>query len=148
MDILAVADKLAGTNVTQTLVTILNRRSIQKFITDLNTQVQLFQQGENSESVQLMAVGGTYAPSTIRIKRAKGQPSNRITLRDTGDFYNTFSVDVKANASFSIQADTEKGDQDLQSRWGDNIVGLQQENIDLVMIRLEEEFYKQVMRGL
>ena len=41
-----------------------------------------------------------------------------------------------------------KGDQDLQDRWGDNIVGLQTENEVLVMDYLRNEFYKMMYKGL
>lgn len=147
-DILQVAEKLARTNVTQTLVKILNKPKTKKFITDLNTKVQLFDYGENNEGVQLSAIGRPYAPSTIRIKARKGQPSNRVTLKDTGDFYKTFDVQVKNNANFTITANTMKSGQDLEDRWGDDIVGLQDENVIKVMQYLETEFYKEVFRGL
>jgi len=148
VDVLDVAYKLSKTNVTQTLVKILNKPSIQKFITDLNTKVQLFDQGEDSNEVQLAAIGGTYAPSTIRIKARKGQPSNRVTLKDTGDFYKTFTITVKPNANFSIDADTIKAGTNLEDRWGENIVGLQKENEVLVMDRLRDEYFKIIFRGL
>ena len=148
MDILAVADKLAGTNVTKVLIKILNKKSIQKYITDLNTKVQLFDYGEDSRGVQLAAIGGGYAPSTIRIKRKKNQPANRVTLKDTGDFYKSFDITVHANASFTIGADTDKGDTDLTDRWGSEIVGLNGEHVTLVLELLEEEFYKEVLKGV
>ena len=146
MDILTVANRLAKTDVTKALVKILNKKSIQKFITDLNTKVQLFDMGEDSRGVELMAVGGTYAPSTIRIKQKKRQPTNRITLKDTGDFYKTFDVVVNNNASFRIEADTMKGGQNLEDRWGEDIVGLQEESIELVLDKLRDEFYKAIYK--
>lgn len=148
MDILEVAVRLSKNNPTKTLVKILNKPKIQKFITDLNTKVQLFDQGEDSREVQLSDIGGTYAPSTIRIKARKGQPSNRVTLKDTGDFHKTFEVIVKPNANFTIIADTDKDGTDLTNRWGSDIVGLQKDNIDLVMNRLREEYFKIIYRGL
>jgi len=146
MDVLDVAYKLAKVNVTAVLVKILKKPKTQKFITDLNTKVQLFDYGEDSRGIQLAAVGGTYAPSTIKIKARKGQPTNRVTLKDTGDFYKTFDVQVKPNANFSITANTMKSGQDLEDRWGDNILGLQDENVIKVMEYLETEFYKVVLR--
>lgn len=146
-DILEVAVRLSKTDPTKTLVKILNRKSIQKFIISLNTEVQLFDQGEDSNEVQLAATGGGYAPSTIRIKARKGQPSNRVTLKDTGDFYKTFTVTVKPNANFIINADTDKEGTNLEDRWGDKIVGLQKDNIDLVMDRLRDEYFKIIYRG-
>ena len=32
--------------------------------------------------------GGKYSPTTVRIKQEKGQPTDRVTLRDTGDWQN------------------------------------------------------------
>tara|TARA_R110000824_G_scaffold158397_3_gene332216 strand:- start:67 stop:513 length:447 start_codon:yes stop_codon:yes gene_type:complete len=148
MDILLIADRLAKVDVTQVLVNILKKKKTQKFITNLNTRVQLFDYGEDSRGIQLMATGGTYAPSTIRIKKKKRQPTNRVTLKDTGDFYKTFEVIVKPNASFSIKADTIKNEKDLEDRWGEDIVGLQDESEVLVMEYLENEFYKTIFRGL
>ena len=148
VDILQVAAKLARTNVTQTLVKILKKKSTVKFITGLNTKVQLFDQGEDSRGIELAAVGGSYALSTIRIKKKKRQPSNRITLKDTGKFHKSFDIQVKPNANFTITADTMKEGQDLTDRWGKDIIGLQDENVVLVMEFLEREFWKVVFRGL
>ncbi len=149
-DILEAAVRLTKNDPTKTLVKILNKPAIQKFITDLNTEVQLYDQGEDSEGQQLANVSpiGGYAPSTIRIKSRKGQPSNRVTLKDTGDFYKTFDVTVKPNANFIINANTIKEGQDLQDRWGENIVGLRKDNVELVMNRLSEEYFKIIFRGL
>ena len=147
-DILEVAVRLTKTDPTKTLVKILNREGIQKFITDLNTKVQLFDQGEDSNEIQLSAIGGIYTESTIRLSRTPKQNRSHINLKDTGDFYKTFEVTVKPNANFTITADTIKSGQDLEDRWGDNIVGLQKENVDLVMERLLQEYFKIIFRGL
>ena len=148
VDILTLAYRLARTDVTKTLVRILNKKTTQKFITDLNTKVQLFDYGEDSEGVQLSAIGGLYAESTIRISRPKKKNRSHINLKDTGAFYKTFDITVKQNADFTITANTNKGDQDLEDRWGDNIVGLQTENEVLVMDYLRNEFYKMMYKGL
>ena len=147
-DILEVANRLAKTDVTKTLVKILNRKSIKKFITDLNTNVQLLDFGEDSEGTQLSAIGGIYAQSTIRLSRTPKQNRSHINLKDTGAFYKTFDVVVSNNASFRIVADTMKGDYNLEKRWGDHIVGLQDENVILVLDKLRDEYYKQIYRGL
>jgi len=147
-DILEVANRLAKTDVTKTLVKILNRKSIQKFITDLNTNVQLLEYGEDSEGTQLSAIGGIYAQSTIRLSRTPKQNRSHINLKDTGAFYKTFDVVVSNNASFKITANTMKGDQNLEDRWGSNIIGLQDENVVLVLDRLRDEFYKELYKGL
>ena len=142
MDVLIVARKLSKINVTNTLVKILNKKATKKFITDLNTKVQLFDYGEDNRGIELAAIGGSYAPSTIKIKARKGQPSNRVTLKDTGDFHKSFDVSVKSNASFSITANTMKNGKDLEDRWGEDIIGLQKENEEKVIDFLRDEFYK------
>lgn len=147
-DVLEIAVRLAKTDVTKTLVKILNKKSVQKFITNLNTKVQLVDFGEDSRGVQLSAIGGLYAESTIRLSRPKKKNRSHINLKDTGAFHKSFDVQVKANANFSITADTMKGDQDLEDRWGDNIVGLQDGNVVLVMEMLESEFLKILFKGL
>ena len=147
-DILEIAERLAKTDVTKTLVKILNKKSTQKFITDLNTKVQLLDFGEDSQGVQLSAIGGIYAESTIRLSKTKKKNRSHINLKDTGAFYKTFDVVVSNNANFSITADTMKGGKDLEDRWGDKIVGLQKENIDLVLDMLREEYFKVIFRGL
>ena len=106
----------------------------------------MFDYGEDSRGVQLASIGGSYAPSTIAIKRRKGQPSNRVTLKDTGDFYKSFEVVVKPNASFLIDSDPMKEGQNLEDRYGDNIEGLQPENIVKVMDYLRTKFYAIIYR--
>lgn len=148
LDILQVADRLAKTNVQKVLVKILNKRSIQKFITDLNTKVQLVEFGEDNRGVQLSAIGGIYAVSTL--KRSKTRKKNRSTvnLKDTGDYHKSFKVIVKPNANFIIDSDPIKNGVSLFERYGDDVEGLQPENMQLVLDRLEIEFYKEVFRGL
>lgn len=138
--------KLAEVDVTKVLVKILNDNKIKKKITDLNTNVQLLKGGEDSDGKKLASIGGGYAPSTIKIKKIKRQPTKRVTLKDTGDFYGSFDIKVEGNANFSITADTTKGSYDLTERWGDQILGLNENNVKLVLEILEQEFYKQVLR--
>ncbi len=57
-------------------------------IKELQTQEQLYQ-GKNSKGIDIKPA---YAESTIKIKRKKGQPTNRVTLFDKGDFYNSLEI--------------------------------------------------------
>lgn len=54
----------------------------------LQTQEQLFQ-GTNSKGIDIKPA---YANSTIKIKRKKGLPTDRVTLFDSGDFYRSLQV--------------------------------------------------------
>ena len=92
------------------------------FIVYLNTEFQLFD-GVNAKGVPLDDIGGSYAESTIKRKARKGQPTDRVTLKDKGDFYKTFSVDVFDDELY-IEASTLKGSFNLTERWGDDLIGL------------------------
>lgn len=59
------------------------------YIVDMNAEEQLFEQGINRLGVDIMDYA-PYSPLTIAIKEEKGQPTNRVTLRDTGDFEASF----------------------------------------------------------
>jgi len=67
-----------------------------------------------------------YAPYTILIKDQKGQPTDRVTLKDTGEFYDSISVDVNSK-SYELVASDDKTD-DLQNIDGNRILGLTKEN--------------------
>lgn len=97
-----------------------------KLIIDLNTQEQLFE-GINSEGQDLESIGGEYRPYTIEIKRQQGLPTDRVTLFQSGSFYDSFEIDV-FKGGFNIVADTDKEDGDLQFRWGSEILGLTEDS--------------------
>ena len=109
-------------------------------IIEMNTIDQLYKQGINSKGQSLKAIGGDYAYLTKDIKSHFNQPFDRITLKDTGEFYESFNVRV-TSTDFTIEADTMK-DEDLTIRWGEDIIGLTDENmqrlIDFCKIRYVE----------
>jgi hypothetical protein len=59
-----------------------------KVILELQTQEQMYQ-GIDSKGIDIKPA---YADSTIKIKRKKFQPTDRVTLFDTGAFYNSLEV--------------------------------------------------------
>lgn len=96
------------------------------FIIDMNVEDQLYQQGVNRNAVPI----SDYAPYrelTISIKRVKNQPTNRVTLRDTGDFHSSFYLQIGEDA-FAIDARDSKTD-DLIKKYGRQILGLTDENL-------------------
>lgn len=72
-----------------------------EIIIDMNTET-LFS-GKDSLGKSL----GKYAPRTIEYKKLKGQPYNRITLKDEGDFYEGFFVKTH-KIGWSISSKDEK----------------------------------------
>lgn len=67
-----------------------------------------------------------YAPLTILIKDQKGQPTDRVTLKDTGAFYEGIFVDVNSE-TFEIDSSDEKSEA-LKVKYGERIFGLTPEN--------------------
>ena len=96
------------------------------YIIDMNAEEQLFEQGVNRLGVSIMDYA-PYSPVTIAIKEAKGQPTNRVTLRDEGDFQSSFYLEV-GDKQFEIKASDFKTE-DLIKKYGRQILGLTNENI-------------------
>ena len=94
-------------------------------ITDMNSEDQLYEQGINRLGVNIMDYA-PYSPLTIEIKKEKGQPYNRVTLRDEGDFEQSFYVEADRQ-QFTIKAADWKTEGLIQ-RYGRQILGLTEEN--------------------
>ena len=71
-------------------------------IVDQQTEGQMFE-GKDSNDKNIVP---KYALSTKIIKQKKGQPTSRVTLKDTGDLYGNIKVDAKTNEMI-ISANTE-----------------------------------------
>lgn len=97
------------------------------YIVDLNAEEQLYEQGVNNLGVSISDYA-PYSPVTIEIKKAKGQPTNRVTLRDEGDFESSFFIEVGQN-QFEIKASDWKTEE-LIKKYGRQILGLTNENIE------------------
>lgn len=96
------------------------------YIVDLNAQDQLYEEGINRLGVSIMDYA-PYRPLTIAIKEQKGQPTNRVTLRDTGDFESSFYLEV-SNKQFEVK-DSDWKTEALIKKYGRQILGLTDENI-------------------
>lgn len=95
------------------------------FICDMNAQQQLFEQGKTTTGVDIWSYA-PYSPFTIEIKQSKGQPINRVTLRDEGDFQKSFYIETQSD-EFEIKANDWKTEI-LKRQYGDEIMGLSPEN--------------------
>ena len=108
---------------------VLNNSKIKNMVIELNTEDQLYSKGIDSLGNSL----GLYSEITISIKRSKGQPTDRVTLKDTGDFYDTFKVDVR-EGEIVITANTIKDQDDLIQKYGSDIIGLTDDNLQKLII--------------
>ena len=119
----------------------------QNFIIQLNTEgqptSQLFKFGVDSLGVSL----GEYADFTIQKKIEDGQLFDRITLKDTGDFYETFIV-RPLKKGFSMRANPDKEDNNLFDEFGSEIVGLTKENEVILAAFIEKDFNDELEKRL
>lgn len=136
---------LAKMNVNVEIRKVLERKEVQDVIIAMNTRVQLYELGENSLGVKLSAIGGDYSPYTKEIKMAKGQPIDRVTLRDTGEFYASFVVKVLPNGDFEITANPIKDEDNLFERWGNEVTGLQPKNLAKILDYVEAEIINKLL---
>lgn len=107
---------------------LFQQTSFRKLIIDLNTEEQLYSQGVDSKGVQL----GEYSTYTKGLKQNKGQRTDHITLKDTGEFYKSFSIRLEGS-SFRIIADGQKEDTNLFKEYGIDILGLTEDSMDVVV---------------
>lgn len=85
-----------------------SRDDVKKFIIELNTMGQLFDLGVDSLGNQLPLYSETTEILTNGLKRA-GTP---FTLKNTGEFYDSFIIVPDNNGNAEIQANTLKADVD------------------------------------
>lgn len=97
-----------------------------------NTYDQLYDKGITATGISIWDYA-PYSPITIQYKQEMGQPYDRVTLRDTGEFYQSFYLQID-NEKFAFDAEDWKT-RDLLRLYGDEIMGLTDSNIQ----RLEDE---------
>lgn len=151
MDVLLrLAQRAANLNPNEILNAVLANKELQEKILDLNRYGQLFDKGINSEGKRLSDIGGSYSPVTLDISIAKGRPkksANHIDLHDTGEFYDSFYITLGED-SFEIEANPIKDDTNLLTEWGDEILGLTDESLDILAGWVREELYPALIEYL
>jgi len=79
-----------------------------------------------------------YSALTVIIKRGKGQPSDRVTLKDDGDFHNSFYLEADQFPVIFNARDIKTGL--LSEKYGEeNIFGLSRESLDIFLEEIKED---------
>lgn len=107
---------------------------------------QLYIEGVDSEGDKIKTYKAVspnvYSQKTINIKKAKGEPFDRVTLFDTGDFYKTFYV-KQLEDHYLIAGDARKEDGLISDNVNlTNIFGLTEQNKDkFIEINLKKSIF-------
>lgn len=112
-------------------------------IIKLNVEDQLYDKGVDGNGNKL---NPPYAESTKVRKRKKGQPTNRVTLKDSGEFYKGFYLWYEEDG-FSIQVDDIKTKY-LVNRYGKDIAGLDRESMDKMRRMIGEKIIVKIQKML
>lgn len=107
---------------------------------------QLYRRGINGQGKKIMDYA-PYAASTIKKKRKKGQPTTRVTLKDTGVFHESMYV-VFDSEGFYITSDDEKTKY-LIKKYGKEIFRLTDENFNRILrSHIRKELVKRLKRAI
>ncbi len=137
--ILQLTDRIAKLDEGLLLRNFVSIPAVQKFILDLNRRDQLFNKGIDSKNRAL----GVYTPFTINSKQERGVPvpsDFHITLFDTGEFYSTFVI-IPGKDFFEIDANPIREDTNLFDDFGEDIIGLNDENLQVLI-----DFFKETIQ--
>ena len=75
-----------------------------------------------------------YAPRTVAKKIKKGQPFDRVTLRDTGEFYKSLHVAFDGDGFYIASVEQELSEI-LKAKYGNAILRLSDENLNILIRR-------------
>lgn len=104
--------------------------SHEKEIIEAVVQNQLYERGINGTGVEIMSYE-PYRHRTIKNKQRKGQPYNRVTLKDTGEWYNSLRLVYDVDGFFITSTD-EKNTY-LKKKYGPTILRLTNENLSMIL---------------
>lgn len=96
---------------------------------------QLYQQGINGKGEFIMDYQ-PYRPKTIKKKRRKGQPYDRVTLHDKGDFYRSMKLQRIAGGFGVVASDDSVKVDKLLKRYKPTILRLTNENLNWLLQEL------------
>lgn len=124
-------------NIDEIILEITQEKETQDFLIEV-LQDQLFTTGEDGNGLSL----GDYSPVTVQIKRAKNQPTDRITLKDTGEFYESYEIEP-FKGGFIIDADGQKSPSDnLFVKYGDDILKPNDETLTEIAEYYEHKLFE------
>lgn len=112
-----------------------NDENLRKIILNLIRDKQLMNEGVDSEGFII----GTYSYITELLSEGRKKQGEPYNLNDTGDFFQSMVVDV-AKDKLTINADYAKMED--KNWWNINILNLTDENLELYINNLKENYIR------
>ena len=97
-------------------------------VVDMIFEEQLYMEGVNGYNVPIMDYQ-PYSPVTVWYKEQKGQPTDRVTLRDEGDFASAGALERLDALTAEVISEDWKSEP-LQNKYGKEILRLKPDNMD------------------
>lgn len=107
---------------------------------------QLYRRGIEGRGIKIMDYE-PYTKATIKIKKKKGQPTTRVTLRDTGSFHKSMFLVFDSEGFYVTSSDEKTGK--LVARYGETIFRLTDENFNRILNKhIRRELVKQLKKAV
>ena len=125
---------------------ILSDRAILNWIEEANRKQLLT--GKNSFDVKLSDIGGGYSDFTLQLNPNKQR--DVVNLLDTSEFY--ASITAKVDTSLleidadPIKTDDNGKDTNLYDRWGEDILGLNEEHLQELIDTLKDKLIIEILK--
>jgi len=103
------------------------------------SQLNEGKRGDNTE------IAPEYTPFTKTLKRAKGQPTDRVTLKDRGDFWK--SITTSPTDRFVEIYATDKKTDELLAKYGEEILGLNENNITILQDKFKDYIITKILNS-
>lgn len=107
---------------------------------------QLYRRGIDGKGVKIMDYQ-PYTATTVKIKRRKGQPTTRVTLRDTGAFHKSMFLVFDSEGFYVTSSDNKT--QELVSKYGETIFRLTNSNFNRILrVHVRREIVKRLKKAI
>jgi hypothetical protein len=125
---------------------ILSDRAILNWIEEANRKQLLT--GKNSFDVKLSDIGGGYSNLTLQLNPNKQR--DVVNLLDTSEFYASITATVDTSLlqidADPIKTDDNGKDTNLYDRWGEDIIGLNEENLQELIETLKDKLIIEILK--
>ena len=125
---------------------LLSDRAVLNWIEEANRKQLLT--GKNSFDVKLSDIGGGYSDLTLLLSPQKQRDT--VNLLDTGEFHKSITAKVGSDLlqidANPFKTDDNGNDTNLYNRWGEDIIGLNEENLQELIDTLKDKLIIEILK--